>query len=535
MWMLARPLATWLARPPRSAAAISLSADDERLLRTSAVKVWRFFREFSSARFNWLVPDNVREDGPVAERLSPTNLGFLLNSRVAAVHFGYLTVPEFARDTLRTLDAAARLPRHRGHFLNWYDTGRLEAMDPLFISTVDSGNLAACLWTLKQSALAFLREAPADSVMLNGIRDLAYVIGERDEPTARALSERLLRLDGEWQSTLPQVEELARHFAANAQQDETQVWANELVTRIERARAWGRTGLTARVREDLEEIARRADALVSDMDFAFLYDVRKKVLSIGYDTRTQQLDPSTYDLLASEARIASFVAIAKGDVPQNSWFHLGRTHVLARGERVLASWTGTAFEYLMPALWMRHYPRTIMQDSMHAVVKLQQKFVRRRGIPWGVSESGCITADAAPYGYAAFGLPDLSLKQHDERTLVVSPYSSYLALLMDPDAALANLRHMDSLGWTGKYGAYEAVDYSSGEPKLVRSWMAHHQGMSLLAICNVICGNVFHRDFHAEPQVLATELLLQERVPRSVLANVEDCLLPLTVPEERTA
>jgi hypothetical protein len=540
LWTAARALAIWLGRAPRNA-TVNLTAEDDRLLRAHAVRIWRFFREFGQERSNWLVPDHITECGTIAERISPTNLGFLLNARIAAVHMGYLTVPEFARHTANTLEAARKMPTYKGHFPNWVGTDHFQALDPLFLSTVDSGNLAACLWTLKQAALTFSREtaddkapgntAPDNEALWRGIRDMAAVIGENShEPAAHALSECLLHFHGDWKAALPQLEEVARRFAAHATGD-TRWWADELITRMERARAWLETGLTPAVSEDLQRIASVADEMVADMDFSFLYNQRKKVLSIGYDVKAEKVDKSTYDLLASEARIANFVAIAKGDVPQESWFHLGRTHVEARGERVLASWTGTLFEYLMPALWMRHHPRTIMRDSMRAVVRLQQTFVRWRAIPWGISESGCVTADGAPYGYAAFGLPDLALKQMDPKALVVSPYSTFLALMVDPRAALANLRHMDRLGWRGRYGLVEAADYSDGAPQLVESWMAHHQGMSLLAVCNVVCGNVLHRDFHAEPLVQATELLLHERVPRGALVNAEK---PLVVPSNAT-
>ncbi|MCA1584268.1 MAG: glycosyl transferase [Acidobacteria bacterium] len=532
-WMLAGALAGWLGLAPRTV-RLDLADEDVRHLRGSALKIWRFFREFSTFRVNWLVPDYVRADGGMAERISPTNLGFLLNARIAAVHLGYLTISEFARDTECTLAAALRLPRHRGHFFNWSATDRPRALDPLFVSTVDSGNLAACLWTLKQAATAFRRQPPEAGVLWDGIRDIARLVGEGADPGAHALADGILRAGKDWEATLPELGDLARHYAESAS-GETEWWAHELVTRIDEARAWLDDGLTDEVRASLEAIAAQADRLVADMDFSFLYDLRKKVLSIGYDAGSGRLEPSTYDLLASESRIASFVSIAKGDVPQDSWFHLGRSHLLADGERVLASWTGTMFEYLMPVLWMRHHPHTIIHNSMRAVVRLQQKFARWRSMPWGFSESGCLGPDPAHYGYAAFGLPELALKTLDARALVVSPYSTYLSLLVDARAAMSNLRRMDRLGWTGVYGPYEAVDYSTGTPRVVRSWMAHHQGMSLLAVSNLLCQNVLQDYFHAEPHVLATELLLHERVPHASLSNAQKNLVPMPVAEGSVA
>jgi cyclic beta-1,2-glucan synthetase len=507
-----------------------------------AWRMWRYFREFSTARRNWLIPDHVREDGIAAERLSPTNLGFLLNARIAAVHLGQLTVEEFARETRRTLDGVRKLPLIRGHVPNWTDVETCGVLNPMFVSTVDSGNLVASLWTLKQAATSFARETPSVDRLWYGIRDLARLLAATSHPGAHALADRILRVDGEWIAAMPQLEELARHFATDAtaegtahEQGDVAWWATELVERLAQARTWLSSGLTPDTRAELEGIAEYVDQCVGAMDFAFLYNLRKKTLSVGYDAGVAALASSTYDLLASEARIAAFVAIAKGDVPQDSWFHLGRTHVASRGSKVLASWTGTMFEYLMPGLWMRHYPRTLMQDSMKAIVRLQQAFTRSRDLPWGVSESGYVARDSHDYGYAAFGLPDVALNPRNGRALVISPYSSYLALLVDARGSLRNLRWIERLGWTGTYGLYEAVDVSDGEPAPVRAWMAHHQGMSLLAVCNVLCDNVLQQHFHAEPQVLSTELLLHERVPTLAIADLEEWLVPPQPMGEETA
>ena len=290
----------WLNRAPR-ASGTPLSDADRVWLRQLAERISCFFHDWSSPRTHHLIPDSVREDGEPVLRLSPTNLGMLLNARIAAVHLGMIAPPEFALETSQTLATYPGLAKHRGHLFNWYDIATLEPLEPLFLSTVDSGNLAASLWTLKQAALA-----------------------------RRALPE-----------------------------------------------------LAARDCHDL----------VHQMDFRFLYNPRKKVLSIGYDAATGKVAPTGYDLLASEARIAVFIAIAKGDIPQEAWFHLGRAHTLAAGERILLSWTGTMFEYLMPALWMRHYPGTIMEQSIRGAVLVQRAYARRKGVPWGISESACLDGD----------------------------------------------------------------------------------------------------------------------------------------------
>jgi hypothetical protein len=313
---------------------------------------------------------------------------------------------------------------------------------------VDSGNLAASLWTLKQAALSFAGSVPQSSEMARG----------------------------------------------------------------------------------LQEIAATAETMVREMDFRFLYDRRRKVLSVGCNAETGEVDPSCYDLLASESRIASFVAIAKGDIPQESWFHLGRGHVLSRGERVLLSWTGTMFEYLMPALWMRHFSGSITERSARAVVRVQRDYGRGKGVPWGISEAACIGEGGSGYGYAPFGVPELAAKRLDESELVISPYSTFLAALMDPQPALKNLRRMEEFGWLARYGFYESIDYRHGGGEAVRSWMAHHQGMSLLAIANILHDSPIQRHFHAEPQVMATELLLHERVPAAALEEPDVVPIPTMEP-----
>jgi len=440
LWALSRPISNWLNRRP-SEGKSRLDKAEMQLMRESADRIWRFFHDWSSASTNWLIPDSVREDGSVDLRLSPTNLGMLLNARIAAMHMGAMPLAEFVFQTRRTLDQIVRLPKHWGHLYNWYDIGTLEPLEPWFVSTVDSGNLAASLWTLKQAALAMASDC---KVKLSVPRTLEA---------------------------------------------------------------------------ELRTIAEISENLVRDMDFRPLYRRRRRLLAVGYDIRAAKLESSNYNLLASEARMASFVAIAKGDIPQESWFRLGRGHTLYRGERILLSWTGTMFEYLMPLLWMRPYPDTIIDQSMKAVVLCQAEYGRKRGVPWGISESAYRSGPHDEYGYGAFGIPELALQRHDSQTLVISPYSSFLATAVDPAAAAANLRLMENFGWSGRYGFYEAIDYSRSGAEPVRMWMAHHQGMSLMAIVNLLFNNPLRRYFHAEPQVMATERLLQERLPATALAE----------------
>jgi len=241
-------------------------------------------------------------------------------------------------------------------------------------------------------------------------------------------------------------------------------------------------------------------------------------LSVGYDVETRRVHAACYDLLATESRTAVFCAIVKEDIPQESWFLLGRAHTLDRGRPVLLSWTGTLFEYLMPSLWMRSYSNTLLTRSRAAAVRAQQAYAAKKGVPWGVSESAYSKLDeAGNYQYYAFGLPHLALRKRELNGVVISPYSTFLSLDVDPANAIKNLHTMAGMGWFGACGFYEAADFSvprrfmQKRYQLVRCWMAHHQGMSLLALANFLNNNIVQQWFHAERRVQATELLLHEK------------------------
>ena len=271
----------------------------------------------------------------------------------------------------------------------------------------------------------------------------------------------------------------------------------------------------------LRSIAEQAEQFGEEMDFGFLYDKPRHLFAIGYRVDDNCRDNSYFDLLASEARLASFVAIARGQVPQEHWFRLGRALTSTSGGQALLSWTATMFEYLMPILVMKTYEHTLLDETYHSVVDRQIDYGRRHGIPWGVSESGYNARDLAlNYQYRAFGVPGLGLKRGLGEDVVVSPYSTVLALAVAPDEAIKNIRLLSQQGFASRYGFFEAVDYTParlppGESRtVIRAHMAHHQGMSLLALDNVVNGLAMPRRFHADPLVQATELLLQERIPR---------------------
>jgi len=269
-------------------------------------------------------------------------------------------------------------------------------------------------------------------------------------------------------------------------------------------------------------LAERADQLGTAMDFRFLYKPDRHLFAIGYHVTTERLDAPSYDLLASEARLASFLAIARGDAPRRHWFHLGRPLTRTVGRPCLLSWGGTMFEYLMPQLLLRDYAGTIITESCVAAVNRQRQCGRQRGVPWGISESAFSGQYASyDYQYQSFGVPGLGLKRGLGRDLVIAPYATALAAMVQPHEALRNFRRLAREGASGRYGFYESIDYTGDRLPpgrrclVVRCFMTHHQGMSLVALANCLLGAPMPRRFHAEPIVRATELLLQERLPRA--------------------
>lgn len=452
IWQLAvtlLPLATVWAISPLIAYALSrptvrdpltLSAGARKAAIRYAQLHWHYFDSFVSAESNWLAPDNFQEDPApaMAMRTSPTNIGLQLLATVTACDLGFISLEEMTSRVERVFASLDRMQRYRGHFHNWYDLHDLRVLEPAYISTVDSGNLAGHLIALRQACLDFERHLTADR------RDLAI---------------------------------------------------------------------------RLERLAEEAQRYAMEMDFRLLFDASRKLFAIGYHTGSHTHDASFYDLLASEARLASFIAVAKNDVPFEHWFRLGRTLTYAAGEIALLSWSGSMFEYLMPVLVMQSFPFTLLGETYAAAVRRHIAYGEERGVPWGISESAYNVRDHHfTYQYRTFGVPDLGLKRGLGLDLVVAPYASALAAMIEPERALANLQTLEQKGALGPYGFRDALDYSRPEPgrryAVVRNYMAHHIGMSLVSLGNALLGARWHDRFHGDPMVRAAALLLDERVPR---------------------
>jgi cellobiose phosphorylase len=645
VWFFSPLLPWWISRPltPRPT---RLSVKQFDFIKKIARKTWRYFETFAGPEDNWLPADNYQEvpREAVAHRTSPTNIGLMLLSNLGAYDLGYLCLGQLIDKTRKSLKSMEALTRFRGHFLNWYDTKTLQPLAPQYVSTVDSGNLAGYLLTLR-TGLLDLRDRPIFQPReYEGLIDTLGVLEELIVPATDKNSEVAQRFSSltstlrEFQQTPAGLEAAPASFREiiarihelrsltdvksgsevgwwfTAFEDQCIAWREELlflapwlatefppgidpVLRQEldlnrtlgqmarlredlpsfqvgidkqhipsdEPRGFDREWLvtleqqvaqaTNRARERIEQLEQMAGQCqdLADQDYDFLYDNSRHLLAIGYDVAKRRKDDSFYDLLASESRLGSFVGIAQGKLPMEHWFRLGRLITIRRGKTVLLSWGGSMFEYLMPRLVMPGYDHTLLGQTCKAVVDRQIDYGRKQGVPWGISESAENSTDASMnYQYRSFGVPDLGFKRDLADDLVIAPYASVLALMVKPRDACENMERLTADGYEGRYGFYEAVDFTPGRlsgdhtPALIRSFMAHHQGMSFVSIVNFIAGNPMTSRFESDPLFRTTTLLLQERVPkvspfdlqtseifatRAILPGQEDVLRIFTTPQ----
>ena len=625
LWF-ASPFLAWFISRPSLVRRVELTKEQTRFLRTLAWRTWLYFEEFAGPEHHWLPPDNFQEtpQPTVAGRTSPTNIGLSLLSNLAAHDLGYISSGRLVERTDRAFATMDRLPRYRGHFYNWYDTRTLEPLHPIYVSSVDSGNLVGLIASLKGGLHELGQQPVLPSRWREGVQDAAdalledidaqmgeavgedaavlRTVGETVRAQARAMSQASQALPEIHRAlagcvaalhALPAPGEAlggtAGHLAALCRQcedlsaetlhfapwlaEEGEDWASlsaeapgdsplivirseldampsldglaSLRSRLAPAldRLAGEPGSAARPGERLcaliatasehatqrieaiEDLAVRCDAF-SDIELEFLYDPLRKLLAIGFNLDLHRRDPSCYDLLGSEARLCSFCGIARGHLPLEHWFRLGRQVAPGHGPPVLVSWSGSLFEYLMPLLVMPAHPGTLLGASCQGAVARQIRYGRARGVPWGISESCFNKVDAQKtYQYRAFGVPELGLKRGLADDLVVAPYASVLALMVAPEDACRNLQAMAGEGFAGRFGMYEAVDYTRSRLRrderfaIVRTYMAHHSGMSLVSLDRALLGPNMQRRFLADPQLRACELLLQERIPPRAFAG----------------
>ncbi len=590
LWLLS-PALMWSLGLPRHSKPAALSVQQRQFLGSLARRTWSFFEVWVTKADHWLPPDNVQEYPAlqVAHRTSPTNIGLALLANLSAYDFGYLQIGGLLARTSPALATLEALPRHRGHFYNWYDTQTLEPLPPRYISTVDSGNLAGHLLTLRQGLLALI-DAPilapstweglADTcrVLRESLQPIpsAALLGGFEEKINSAIAEPSNDLQAAWETIAALLEEAKKIQHGCAEENaEAQAWSASLLEQCVAIRSelallapWvelglvsegldsktregapyhlgiptlrelaeltmlqgqseqglGRQAAAAAARARIAELERLAHSAgqCAQMDFVFLYDASRHLLSIGYNVTDNRRDDGCYDLLASEARLANFVAIAQNQLPQESWFSLGRLLTEVGGNPGLLSWSGSMFEYLMPQLVMPNYEGTLLDQTGKAAVQRQIEYGQQRRVPWGISESGYNIVDAGMnYQYRAFGVPGLGLRRGLAEDLVIAPYASMMALMVAPEAACANLQRLSEAGFSGRHGLYEAIDYTpqrlprGQDHAVVRSYMVHHQGMGLLSLDYLLRAQPMQKRFIADAEFQATLLLLQERIPRT--------------------
>jgi cellobiose phosphorylase len=588
LWLLAPALVWWISRPLVQN-PVHLSPAQMLFLRQMARRTWRFFETFVTAQDRWLPPDNYQEHpaAVLARRTSPTNMGLALLANVTAYDFGYASAGALLLRTSNALRSMAQLERHAGHFFNWYGTETGLPLQPRYISSVDSGNLSGHLLTLRPALLALADQPLLNPRTFEGLQDalgnlrasLAAAVASPALLLAVATLEQQLAVHcgaapqtlraahsaldnignllsplvallqvGVAPSALPwalalqaqcaDASEDLRLFQVPDPDQVAEVKAEvtpkavavapggDAMPSLRTLAATGHALALARLQQ-LQALADQA-ATMAQVDYGFLYDSSRHLIAVGFNVDEQRADTSHYDLLASEARLCSFVAIALGEVPQDNWFALGRLLTSAGNAPALFSWSGSMFEYLMPNLVMPVYANTLLDQTCRAVVRRQIAYGDQHGVPWGISESGYNTVDAAlNYQYRAFGVPGLGLKRGLADDLVIAPYASALALMVLPDAACRNLQRMVGEGLLGDYGMFEAMDYTPARlPRgqvgaVVRSFMAHHQGMSLLAFSHALLGQVMPRRFASDPLFQATTLLLQERIPNGAVFQAQ--------------
>jgi len=600
-WMTA-PLIAYAISRPLHPGKMAVSDEQTLYLRKLARKIWGFFEKFVTAEDNWLPPDNYQEEPVerIAHRTSPTNIGLTLLSNLTAYDFGYITISQFIERTSNTISTMLRMERYRGHLYNWYDTISLLPLYPRYISTVDSGNMAGHLITLKQALLSIPDNKIVPESFFKGLSDTISLLVEYTNENEGLVKFRK-DLEENYQdkiNTLGEIKDYIEHLESSftmilielnlAPNEQEDIWSQKVLQQLREQKKninalapWllfstvptkfqalipelpsvptlkqialieqlllqkissyfvadkidAENEWLTSFRAAITEASRRAKELIltveqlaakcmnfSNMDYDFLFDRSQNLLAIGYNAEERRRDNSYYDLLASEARLATFVGISQGKLPQESWFALGRQLTNLGATPVLLSWGGSMFEYLMPLLVMPTYENTLLDQTNKAVVHKQIEYGKKHSVPWGISESAYNMVDAhLNYQYKAFGVPGIGFKRGLGGEMVISPYSTIMALMVAPNEAYKNLQVLKEEGYETDYGFYEAIDYTASrllrkqKKVVIQSFMAHHQGMSFLSLSYLLLNRPMQQRFESEVHLKSTLLLLQERIPR---------------------
>lgn len=553
------------------------SHKEKSYLRDNARRIWAYYEDFINDENNYLAPDNYQEKPykGVAYRTSPTNIGMGLISNIAAYDLGYLPLGGVVDRIELILGGMHKLEKYKGHYLNWYDTRNCEALWPRYISTVDSGNLLGYLWIISKTLVEYKKNSLMRDEEIKSLHDSLKIVGINlklnEKVTVKnyeaILEEVLVKLE-EVDSSKEMDKEriywidklkheikikmsyyeylfdgMQKFIGEKFKDNAPNIY--EYISYIEELIHISGDDLKSVLKERLasiktllnriDSIILEIDLIIKEMDFSFLYSKDRGLFTIGYNLEEKSSGESFYDLLASESRTTSFITIALNQVPKEHWFKLGRAMTDAFKEKSLVSWSGTMFEYFMPALIMKSYDDTLLSMTYSSVIEAQKKYAEKREVPWGISESAYYQFDLGDnYQYKAFGVEGIGLKRGLEDELVISPYSTLMTIPFSREEGIKNLKRLQKKGAYGRYGFIESIDYtpnrisrmdvdeSRGNSKQVRCYMVHHLGMSLLALDNALKNNILQRRFHSIPEVKANELLLKEKIPENITFEREE-------------
>lgn len=566
----------------------SISEKDYIYLREIGRRTWAYYEDFINEENNYLAPDNYQEKPfkGVAHRTSPTNIGMGLVTNIVSYDFGYISINTVIDRLEKILGGMDKLQKYKGHYLNWYDTTTCKPLYPRYVSTVDSGNLLGYLYLLKETLEEYKNNPLIRREEIQSLKDTYKILNIKDNINIskyKSIDDYKLILKNEL--------EKVKMLEDENDDEEYKYWINKITNEIKEKLIWvdklkkdrGDSALKVKdlapLKERIDKVIKNIEIIMEDMDFTILYDKKRDLFSIGYNLEEDSLGSSYYDLLASESRIASFLAIARNEVETKHWFRLGRAMSNSYRGKSLVSWSGTMFEYLMPNLIMKDYDNTLLSLTYKSVIKAQIAFARKKRVPWGISESAYYHFDIAEnYQYKAFGVSGIGLKRGIEDEIVVSPYSTIMALPIANGKAIENLRVLEKEGALRRYGFIEAIDFTQGRDnkilsedilyeneednenkntdeykynenyknkkihydivktdkskykirsngKPVACYMVHHLGMSYLALDNMLNSNILKERFHRIPEIKATELLLKEKIPNYITFDREDEIL----------
>ncbi|MBA4697917.1 MAG: hypothetical protein H2212_00645 [Ruminococcus sp.] len=543
VWSLAFEIAYRISRPEEKL-HVRDKKQDRELLMDTARRTWQFFKELSTKENNWLCPDNYQISvvEKVSDKTSPTNVGLQFLAILSARDFGFETLSSTVEAVENLMETVQKMPKWKGHLYNWYHIQTLEVLDPAYISTVDSGNFLGHLVALKNGLLeqidkavypdnflSELRIAAANSneelqirtgkPVGDGLRDEYQSIGELIEDLAD-IWEDLNEMDLKPPADYPWTRQLMNHIdsivheAAALELKEESFSSYLALSHIGQGDNEFANSMIDRIRALSDKI----DSILEDVDFHFLFNENRMLFHIGYHVSSHTLDDGCYDLMASESALTSLLAIALGEVPLKHWYKLGRPLTVVKGIPCFVSWSGTMFEYLMPNLVFKEYEGSVYAETSRAAVLQHMKYAKEAEIPWGISESQYYRFDLnSNYQYKAFGVPKLRLQPVRKDSLVVAPYATMLALDVAEEECMKNLKRLKELGAFGLYGFYESVDFNVPNSVeltpycIVKSYMAHHQGMNLAAINNYLNEGILRERFHAEMMIKTSEVLLEEK------------------------